>query len=89
MERQGFGARIVWTDQLSRLDMVMIRKAIANGWDVPPETRARVVDGLMAAMDGGHVRTALAVGRTAVAMEGDNIRHERASRDAQHGWPTD
>ena len=30
---------IVWTDEISRSDIVLIRKAIARGWRVPTETR--------------------------------------------------
>lgn len=63
--------------------MVLIRKAIANNWPVPRETRTRVIDGLFAAMEGGNVRMTLAVGRTVVAAVGDNIRHEQARRNAE------
>ncbi len=85
---RGLERRFVWTDNLSRSDMRLIRKAIANGWDVPPEARARIVDGVMAALDRGHTRTTLAVGRTAVAMEGENIRRELCEHRKSGSWPT-
>lgn len=72
----------MWTDRLTRSDMVLIRKAIANRWNVPAETRARIIDGLMTAMEVGNDRKVVSAARTVVAAEGDNIHHEQAHRDA-------
>ncbi len=71
----------MWTDNLSRSDMVLIRKAIANNWPVSQETRVRVIAGMFNAMESGHARKTIAVGRTAVAMEAANIRSELARSD--------
>ena len=78
----------MWTDELSRSDMRLIRKAIANGWKVPPATRQRIVTGLMDVIkNDSNVRKILASARTIVAAVADNIRHEQASREQV--WPTD
>ena len=57
---------------LRRSDIPLIRRAVREGWPVPPEMQDQVVDDLMELMKAGTDRTALRVARVVLEMVESN-----------------
>lgn len=57
---------------LRRSDIPLIRRAVREGWLVPPEMQKQVVDDLMELMNASSARTALRVARVFLEMAESN-----------------
>ena len=70
-------------ERLRRSDLLLIRQAIAGGWDVPQETKVAILRDVMALFDDGAagVRLWCAAAQTVIAMVGDNQLRDHHDRE--------
>jgi len=73
-------------ERLRRSDLALIRKAIAQGWDVPDETKVAILRDVFDVMndDTAGPRLWCAAVRTVLAMEAVNIRGEEFDHELRH-----
>ena len=69
--------------QLQRSDLVMIRSAIAKGWDVPTETKLAIMCDVVAALndESAGARLWAAAADTLICMEHDNDLRDNHDRE--------
>ena len=64
-------------EPITRGDLVLVRRAICGGWDVPEAKRGEIIQRIGLALDGDNDRLVIAAAKTMLMMEASNLLNER------------
>lgn len=75
---------IIRDDHHNRADAVMIRRAIREGWPIPQDTKAKVVEKMAKMLDSDNPGQVLGAARTLVQADSVNVKREGLDQKDDH-----